>query len=205
VEDLLDVWMLSAADAFAVGQNGRVLRLQGGAWLDYTPNSVSDSLNAVWGPDPDHVYIVGSNSRSLIWNGTQWKLLTIDAFRNNNYHSIHGSSPTDFYVGAEFLGLPTGSSAPALHAGGLVYHWDGAEWTIPYQDPIHDVLGVWRASSDDVFACGDASTILVGSSAGFTRLSDLANLPFYVRSVWGSSPTNVFAVGDNGTVARYSR
>ena len=204
--DLLDVWMLSATDAFVVGSNGVVFRLEDATWNDYTPNGVVDSLNAVWGPDPDHVYVVGAESRALTWNGTQWKLLAIDAFRNNNYHSIHGTSPTDFYVGAEYLGLPSAaSSAPALHAGGLVYHWDGAAWTIPYQDPIHDVLGVWRAESDDVFACGDAATILVGSSAGLTRLTELSNLPFYVRSVWGSSPTNVFVVGDNGAVARYSR
>ena len=58
-----------------------------------------------------------------------------------------------------------------LHAGGLIYHWNGSGWEIPYQDPIHDdALGVGGITRARAFASGDAYSVLVGVDGTFTRL-----------------------------------
>jgi hypothetical protein len=205
--DFHDVYMLPTGDAYVVGAGGLIFRSFGSSWVDASIPSVTDSLLGVWGPSANEVYVVGAQSRAFNWNGLQWKLVTIDVGRVNNYHAVHGISGDNFYVGAEFLQGATFSRAPdtPLHAGGLIYHWNGTSWEIPYQDPIHDVLSMWVASADKAFASGDAFSILVGSNAGFLRISDLNNLPFNVNGVWGASASDVLVVGDNGTIARYSR
>ncbi len=206
--DLHDVWMFDTGEAYAVGAGGLVLHSLGAGWVDVSPGGSADSLLSVWGPATDDVRFVGAQSRSFKWNGTGWKLVTIDNARVNNYHSVFGTSADDIYVGAEFLRPATfaASASAPLHAGGLIYHWTGTSWEIPYQDPIHDVLSVWAAAPERAFASGDASSILTGITNGtFTRLNSFANLPFLVTSVWGTSATNVIVVGDNGTIVRYSR
>lgn len=205
--DLHDVYVLPSGDAYAVGAGGLILRSFGSSWVDASIPGVVDSLLGVWGPSANDVYVVGAQSRALHWNGVGWKLVAIDIARVNNYHAVHGVSGDDFYVAAEFLQSATLVSVPdaPLHAGGLIYHWNGTSWEAPYQDPIHDLLSIWAASPEKAFASGDASSILVGSPAGFLRISQLSNLPFNVNGVWGASASDVLVVGDNGTIARYSR
>ena len=205
--DLHDVWMLANGDAYAVGAGGTILRSHGAGWVDASIVSVTDSLLSVWALADNDVHVVGAQSRAFTWNGTQWKLVTIDNARVNNYHSIFGTSPTDVYVGAEFLRSSTFAAAASepLHAGGLIYHWNGSAWDIPYQDPIHDVLSVWAASPARAFASGDAFSVLMGMDGTWTRLNSIEDLPFLVTSVWGTSDHDVFVVGDNGTIVRYSR
>jgi hypothetical protein len=213
---LNEVWMDGPARAFVVGEQGVVRRFDGADWVDIVIGSVADPLLGVWASSPDDVWVTGANSTALRWNGTQWKLVTIDPFSVHNFHDVHGTGPNDVYVASEYLypamvavtGDAAGGQPGPLHAGGLIFRWDGVQWLPVYQDPIHDVLAVWRASLDRGFACGDAASILVGDTAntpGWTRIQDLANLPFLVSGVWGSSASDAFVVGDNGTVARYSR
>jgi hypothetical protein len=205
--DLHGVWMLPNGDAWAVGAGGTVLRSLGAGWVDQSIVSVSDSLLSVWAPASNDVHVVGGESRAFTWNGAQWKLVTIDNSRVNTYHSIFGTSSTDVYVGAEYARPSTFATAASmpLHKGGLVYHWNGSAWEIPYQDLIHDVLSVWAASPGRAFASGDASSILMGVDGTWTRLNSFEGLPFLVTSVWGTSAHNVLVVGDNGAIVRYSR
>ncbi len=205
--DLHDVYVLATGEAYAVGAGGLILRSQGGPWIDASIPSATDSLLSVWGPAPDNVYVVGAQSRAFRWTGLQWKLVSIDLARVNNYHAVYGTASNDVYVGAEYL-YGTSAASPSeapLHAGGLIYYWNGTSWTIPYQDPLHDVLSIWTASADEVFAAGDAASILVGSSEGFQRITDLNNLPFRVNAAYGASASDVLVVGDDGAIVRYSR
>jgi photosystem II stability/assembly factor-like uncharacterized protein len=207
---LSNVWMLSSTDAFAVGEAGLILRLQGGTWEDQSIATMTDAYFGVWGETADNVYIVGEESQALKWNGVQWKLVTIDPANIHTFHGVFGTAGDDVYVATEYFRPAAVASDPvaasaALHAGGYIFHWDGIAWTPVYQDPGHDILSLWAPSLEHAFACGDASSILLGSDTGWARVFDLQNLPFYVKSVWGASADDVFVVGDNGTIARYSR
>ena len=122
-----------------------------------------------------------------------------------NFHSVYGTGPDDVYVGAELQGLVP-PPAPALHAGGAIFRWDGQAWTPVFTDPVSDVLSVWRANDHEGYATGDFASVVRNASAdgGWVRIFDISNLPMRVSSVWGSSMKNVFIVGDDGTIVRYS-
>lgn len=61
--------------------------------------------------------------------------------------------------------------------------------------------GVWGSSGNDVFAVGDAGTILHYN--GFTWSAVSSGTTRNLAGVWVSPGRNAFAVGDSGTVLRY--
>jgi photosystem II stability/assembly factor-like uncharacterized protein len=208
--NLFDIWVSSPTLAYGVGDHGTVVVFDGAAWVPRASGVTDDSFYAVWGSSPDDVYLVGSRSTAIRWTGLQFKAVTIDLADIHNFHDIVGGGPSDIYIASEYIGpasLPAGSAATsaALHAGGLIFHWDGASWQPVYQDPVHDVLSVWRDGNGRGVACGNASSILVDDGGGsWARVWDLQGLPFSVNFVRGSSARNVFVVGDSGTITRYS-
>jgi len=85
-----------------------------------------------------------------------------------------------------------------------ILHFDGT-WTqmdIRVSTPLY---GIWGSSGSDIFAVGDAGTI-VHYSGG----SDWDENPMdsgttkNLKSVWGYSGSNVFAVGRGGTILHYN-
>jgi hypothetical protein len=201
--DLRGVWTNGSGFAIAVGVLGHVIRFDGVGWTEM-PTGRSALLLGVWGLGEDDFYVVGDASLALHWTGAQWKLVPVSPGQIHIFHDIHGSGPGDIDIATEYIGI-SGAGPSALHAGGYIYHWDGTSWTPTFQEPIHDVLSVWRANAQSGFACGDAASLLVGKGTEWTRVWDLQNLPTYVRAIYGSGASNVFVAGDNGTIASYSR
>jgi len=202
-----EIWVDAATgDAFLAGDGGTVMRLENGVWSPLSLGSVTQNMLSVWGSSTSNVYIVGMQLSAFRWNGTQFKLVTINPPPNvYNFHSVYGTGPDDVYVGAELQGLVPPPAA-ALHAGGAIFRWDGQVWTPVFTDPVSDVLSVWRANDHEGYATGDFASVVRNASAdgGWVRIFDISNLPMRVSSVWGSSMKNVFIVGDDGTIVRYS-
>jgi photosystem II stability/assembly factor-like uncharacterized protein len=205
-----EVWMdRDTGDAFVAGDGGTVMKLENGTWSPLSLGSVTDNLLSVWGSSPGNVYLVGMQSRAFKWNGTQFKAVSIAPPNIYTFHGVYGTGPDDVYVAAELLGSPpppSPAAGDALHAGGSIFRWDGAQWTAVFSDPVHDVLSVWRANANEGYATGDSGSLLRNATSdnGWVRIFDVANLPFYVNSVWGSTMKNVFIVGDDGAIVRYS-
>ncbi len=61
--------------------------------------------------------------------------------------------------------------------------------------------GVWGSGSHDVFAVGDAGTILHYDGASWRSMD--SGTTQWLRGVWGSSSHDVFAVGGAGTILHY--
>ncbi len=83
-----------------------------------------------------------------------------------------------------------------------------ANWTemsSPTSNSLRSVwgaLGPWRRSGTNVFAVGDAGTILrYDDNTGWTEMS--CPVSNDLKGVWGTSVTDVFAVGDSGTILHY--
>lgn len=196
-------------DVYLAGDGGTVMKYSSGMWSPLSLGSVTANMLSVWGSSTDNVYFVGTGSQAFKWNGTGFKLVSIQPPNSYTFHGVYGTGPDDVYVGAELLTLPPppfgSASNEALHAGGSVFHWDGVSWTPVFSDPVHDVLSVWRANKTEGYATGDSGSLLREASGnGWVRVFDVKNLPFYLHSVWGSSMKNVFIVGDDGAIVRYS-
>ncbi len=76
-----------------------------------------------------------------------------------------------------------------------------AEWSAMDSGTTNNLNGLWGSSGSDVFAVGDAGTILHYDGIAWSAVASptTENL----NGIWGSSATDAFAVGDNGTILRY--
>ena len=63
-------------------------------------------------------------------------------------------------------------------------------------------MGVWGSSSSNVFAVGDAGTILHYDGTSWSPMS--SGTTGSLRDVWGASGSNVFVVGSGGTILHYN-
>jgi hypothetical protein len=74
------------------------------------------------------------------------------------------------------------------------------EWMnpLPQGNPLN---GVWGISATDVFAVGDAGTILHYDGTDWSAMS--SGTTASLNGVWGSSAADVFAIGDDGTILHY--
>jgi hypothetical protein len=77
-----------------------------------------------------------------------------------------------------------------LHA----FHYDGARWTCAHIPSNAYLQGVWGSSRTDVWAVGNAGTILHFDGATWTSVSSPTTSNLY--SVWTSGPCDVWAIGD---------
>jgi hypothetical protein len=76
------------------------------------------------------------------------------------------------------------------------------EWT--WQNPLpqgNTLNAVWGSGSDDVFAVGDAGTILHYEGGDWKLM--MSGTTVTLKDVWGSSSSSVFAIGEAGTVLYY--
>ena len=115
-ETLRSVWALSATDAFAVGDDGTIVRWDGTAWT--TMSSAGDAwagrrLDGVWGSSPTNVFAVGELGTVLRYDGTRWTEQPFDAV--SDLAAVWGTSATNVFAASAAL-------------NGLVLHRCGPAW-----------------------------------------------------------------------------
>ncbi|MCP4350868.1 MAG: BACON domain-containing protein [Desulfobacterales bacterium] len=70
------------------------------------------------------------------------------------------------------------------------------------ETPVSENLsGIWGTSENNVYAVGNAGTILHYNGNEWAEMS--TDTLYYLRNVWGNSENNVFAVGEQGTILHY--
>ena len=74
-------------------------------------------------------------------------------------------------------------------------------WTPMTSNTTNGLNAVWGSASNDVFAVGDAGTIVHYNGSAWTVMT--SNTFITLNGVWGSAANNVYAVGYGGTVMRY--
>ncbi len=90
----------------------------------------------------------------------------------------------------------------AVGAMGVIFHFDGLEWTQHHSPSKHDLHAVWSAREGGVaWAVGAAGEVVRfdGEHWFLHEVETTANL----NAIWGSGPNDVWVVGDEGTVMRY--
>jgi hypothetical protein len=87
---------------------------------------------------------------------------------------------------------------PPLPAASAV---DSARWVSVVSGTGRDLNGVWGASSTDIFAVGNAGTVLHYDGRVWGLMKSATSVDLW--GVWGSSGVDVYAVGNRGTLSRY--
>jgi hypothetical protein len=77
-KDLNGVHVVSATEAYAVGDGGRILAWDGTGWTSM-PSPTTRTLRAVWAVGPMDVYAVGDGSTVMHFDGLEWVDQTLAA------------------------------------------------------------------------------------------------------------------------------
>ena len=203
---LLGVWGRDAAEAYAVGWEGTVLRWDGQVWIEET-TPTSEPLTEVSGvpTDPDNP-AVGGPVFAVGWSGT---LLV----REND--GVWRDVPQTTTSTVDLLGVHIAAPDQGLAVGdqGTVLAWDGEVWSevdfaVPSEfsgelvRPRTALFGVRSAQGDRwvISGAGGASYRSSGGTARFESLDTRESLP--LRGVWGPARGTVYTVGLQGVVLR---
>jgi hypothetical protein len=124
----------SAADIWAVGERGTIVRWQGERW-EATPSPTTLDLVDVWASGPDAAWAVGDRGTLLRWDGQRWAPDTgpgltpmTDLFGGPPVLvAVRGSAADDVWVvpHAPLLAEPGGDTS-LIH---VALHWQGTSWS----------------------------------------------------------------------------
>ncbi|MFH2011001.1 MAG: DUF4215 domain-containing protein [bacterium] len=178
-----DVWGSSPSDVFAVGfQNpGDVVisHFDGESWTNFTtpPTEILEDLT-LWGSGSTDVYMAGAGM-VLHFDGTLWNEVAIGSGMGS-FSGVGGTGTNDVWV--------TGFDG----TGGVLYQYDGTDWT---EHPSSVGLwGIWVVDASTRYLIGgDSSTNLsLHDAAGFHPVQ-LPGL-YGAKDVWASSVDDVYVV-----------
>lgn len=171
--------------AFAVGDNGAILRFNGQKWL-----TVQAPLLAMANYQEER-YAVGHNGVALYFSGGIWQPL--DCPGRDTLRAIYAAAPHE----AWFVGD---------HA--TVLHWDGALCTKQLSglggeaglgDEV-DLRAITGRSPREIYATGARGRLIVYDGQRWQP----ADLPFTqnFNALWSNGPSNIWLAGEGGVVAQ---
>lgn len=116
------------------------------------------SLDGVWGLDDSNVYVWGGtfDNRFLMfrWDGRSWTEMPSPSF---DVRAVHGLSP---------------ASLCAVGVKGSIGLWDGGRWTRMSSPLADDLVSVFVAGQDELYATSAGGALLEGSRAGWGKVAD---------------------------------
>ena len=138
---LYSVFMVSADDGWAVGDQGTIIRWNGTAWYNVT-SPTKDSLLSVFMVDANDGWAVGEGSTGtgvalIRWNGTSWNKVTC---------------PTTDWLFSVFM--VDANEGWAVGKEGTIIRWNGAAWNNITSPTQSHLFSVFLVSADDRWVVG---------------------------------------------------
>jgi hypothetical protein len=224
---LLDIWGSSPSNVYAIGKGNTASYIgkpllyhnDGTGWtgtvLSLPDGWIGGSLSGVWGSSASDVYVVGS-VRDENWmtmpviyhnDGTGWTILvpSLLAGLDGGYlSSIWGSSASDIYA----VGSANETGGPAKP---LLYHKDGASWTVSSLSLPEGMTGgylssLWGSDASGFYAAGNVYDVdghytpwlHHNGGTGWTEMEVSLPAQFndgFLYTVWGSSTSDLYIAG----------
>ena len=181
--DLNGVWC-GANDAFAVGNNGTLVRLGASGSGGNQWNHGKESFRGVWGSGASNIFAVGDNGSVSRFDGAAWSALISPT--TESLRGVWGASPSDVF---------------AVGFNGTLLRYTGGLWSKMISPSAKHLRTVWGTSSGDVYTVGTNATILRFDGSAWSGM--LAPITTSLRGIWGRSKADIFAVGLAGTILRY--
>jgi len=89
------VWGKDAANVWAVGGGGTIVKWNGSAWSSQASGTPRD-LRSVWGSDASNIWAVGDGGTIVKWNGSAWSLQASGT--TQNLYSVWGSDASNIWA-----------------------------------------------------------------------------------------------------------
>jgi photosystem II stability/assembly factor-like uncharacterized protein len=177
---------------FVVGNNGVIRRTgdRGQSWQSQN-NPNPSNLHGVW-QKPGFALIVAVGDDGTILQSTNSGGTWIDRSVPivDDFFEVWGTGPTDVI---------------AVGTGGVVYHFDGANWS-PVARPTSSqtLYGIFgdNLGTGELFAVANGGAIYRSTSNAMASWTQTFSTGSTLFSVWGSSINNIYFVGNNGRIFR---
>lgn len=193
--NLHSVSAASATTAYAVGENGTILKNVYGtgslvSWSQQT-SGIKDFLNGVSAADTSNVFAVGDNGRILnTRNGSSWSTQASGTTEDLNSVSAVSAS----------IAWAVGKNGTVLTTSDR-----GDSWTPQTNGvPKIDLKSVSAVDQNVCWAVGTNGLILKTQDGGSTWSTQASNTTNGLNSIYALDASNAWAVGDNATILRTS-
>ena len=182
--------------AAPVGFGGRILHYDGEQWATEA-SGTGTNLIAVWGSDPDNVFVVGDGGTILTRTEGAWA--SMESGTSVDLNAVWGSGPSDVYAVGGSESVP----------GHVILHYDGSEWsTVHTGDSRRSTLiGVSGRSASDICAVGayrDATGTphaLIFHYDGSDWQELTVDADVFLWDIWPAGSESYFVVGPDDTLA----
>ena len=156
-------------------------------WCSVSVPTSAASFGGVWGSASDNIWVVGEGGTILHWNGQAWSSVSSGTLAS--LRAVWGSEPNVWAVG------------DTEGAGKLVANVVDSDWLAGKIGLVPTLNCVWGSGPGDVWAGGDAGTMVHFTGASFSTVATAS--PESIRGIWGSGPNDVWAVGDSNTIQHW--
>jgi hypothetical protein len=189
---LSDVWAVRDDTAFAVGQLGTILIMEGSSWSAMA-SPTGDYLEAVWGWSPTAVY-VASYGAVYVYDGTQWSSVVFNP-QPGGYTTLHGHAASESGVNHVVYAGELDGTVGRYHSKDDTY----IKWEAALDVSVRDV---WGYPSDPwvVYAVGSEGTSSRYDVGTIKWRETDAPTGEWLHGVWGTTGGEVFAVGGKGVI-----
>ena len=169
------VWAVSAADVFAVGDAGTILRRINDGWT-VMASGTTRNLRGVWAESASNVWAVGVSGTILRFNGTAWSPIT--GIATSDIDAVWGSGPSDVW----------------LVGGTTVQHWNGTGFSATSVGGA--LLSVSGTGPRDVWVTGENLNLRRFNGTSWTTVNPGAGTSTFF-SVLALTTTEVWAADFN--------
>ncbi|MBN1296054.1 hypothetical protein JXA80_04690 [bacterium] len=227
---LSNIYGFAENDIWASGSHGLLLHWNGASWQTVMLETTGYQLGAIWGFRSDDVWMQTSTKGILYhFDGSEWALF--DTGLDHHFIGFWGAAADDVwaigdagvllhwdgntwtqeYLSHSFLSDIFGTSANDVRAIGtivvgdliigMVFRWDGTEWTIEedYLDPTIDCI--WGAESDDVWIAGGGTVMYHWDGSAWNH--DAPDTHGAIFDMAGLSGADIWGCGAAGTLIHW--
>jgi len=147
VSDIDDVWVAPDGNAWAVGENGIVMRYTPGeGWQDELDVTVSTvQWTAVTGSSSTDVWIAGYHNEMAHWDGAEWSFEEGSGYASGHVRKLWALAPDDIWGASDF---------------GAFIHYDGATWRLLETRTRPSFTGLWVGANGEGWAVGEYGAIV---------------------------------------------
>ncbi len=192
-------WVHGAeARLWVVGNDGRILRQDGGGPFETVESGVTQDLWGVWAFDGDHAWAVGGDASArsgdpdpviLVWDGSAWGRVPVPPLDREirAFFKVWGTSADNVFV---------------VGARGVILRYDGQEWTQTPTGTPHDFVSLWGTGPDDIVAVGGRQNGMVARWNGAQWISRVLEGEPGLNGCYVDGDGWAYLVGQRGRVLR---
>lgn len=168
-----DVWVADATRVYVVGPVNAVLSWDGAAFAMESLPTTGRTFFSVGGTDRAHVWVGGSSSLMLRYDGARWTEVTVGTAQTwQGMWFPRGRSASGWMeVPLVTEWIPT-TIGWAVSEQGRIARFDGTTWSIETSE-VGNFFAIDGFDDSSVFIARNVGRVLYGASGGFARAWDM--------------------------------